>query len=171
MKQPNPRRSHKHGATLVEAVISVGVLAVAVPLVLGTIAEAGKSGLFAQAETRSTWIIPACMEEIRAVRDGDPQYFTPVSVGQPFPPTGEVWALGFAPDGRPVGRIARSQYDRGSTELNGEPVRFIAVLSAANTPQTATGSTPMLQTRITIEYPASAPANRRDTIDFHTRIP
>lgn len=171
MRQSLPRPRRNHGATLVEAVISVGVLAVAVPLVLGAIAEAGKSGSSAQAETRSAWIVPACMEEIRAVRDGKPKYFTRVPVGQPFPPAGDVWALAFSPDGRPVGRLDRTQYERGTRELDGNPVRFIAVLGAAEKPQARTVGTPMLHARIAIEYPSSAPANRRGTIDFHTRIP
>jgi Tfp pilus assembly protein PilV len=158
------------GATLVESVIAVGVLAVAVPLVFGSLAEAGKNGASAQAETRSAWIVPACMAEIQASRDGRPQFFTSTAIGQPFPAAGDVWALAFSADGRPLGRVGRSLYENGLKELAGEPVRFIAVLSAVAEPP-ASGATPMLSACISIEYPSSAPAARRGKIDFNTRIP
>jgi hypothetical protein len=170
MKHPPSAKRFSSGATLVEAIIAVGVLAVAVPLVFGALAEAGKSGMASEAETRSTWMIPACMEEIRASREGRPQYFTPTITGQSFPPAGEVWALAFSPDGKPVGRIAKSAYDKGTKKLDGKPVRFIASLSAATQPPVA-NTTPMLKTRVSIEYPASAPAAKRAKLDFHTRIP
>lgn len=170
MNSPTPRLRCQKGTTMVEAIIAMGVLAVAVPLTYGALAEAGKAGLSAQAETRSTWIIPACIEEIQNSRAGSPQYFTATKIGQPFPPAGDVWALAFAPDGRPVGKMPKSFYDRGTKELDGKPVRFIAVLSATSQ-SAATGTTPMLNARITIEYPASVPAKSRGKIDFHTRIP
>lgn len=169
----NPAPHHAvfaRGVTLVEAVIAMGMLAVAVPLVFGALAEAGKSGLASRAENRSTWMVPVCIEEIQASRDGRPQYFSATTAGQPFPPAGDVWALAFSPDGKPVGRLAKALYDQGTKELNGRPVRYIAVMSA-NTPSTAPGGLPMLRARVSIEYPASAPLERRGKIDFHTRIP
>jgi Tfp pilus assembly protein PilV len=166
---PRPSR-FPAGATLVEAIIAVGVLAVAVPLVFGTMAEAGKSGSSSQAETRSTWMIQSCIEEIQASRDGRPQYFTATTTGQAVPPTGDVWALAFSPDGKPLGKLSKTLHAKGTKELDGKPVRFIAVLSA--TPETpVANTTPMLKTRISIEYPASAPATKRNKLDFHTRIP
>ena len=158
------------GATLVEAVIAVGVLAVAVPLVFGAIAEAGKGGQSAEAETRAPWIVRTCMEEIQASRDGRPQYFATTTTGQPFPPAGDVWVLAFSADGKPVGKLSKSLYDKGSKQLDGKAVRYIAVLSASTQPPVA-NTTPMLKSRVTIEYPASAPAKKRSKLDFHTRIP
>ncbi len=96
---------------MVEAVIAVGVLAVAIPLVFGTIAESGKSGVSAQAETRSTWMIPVCMQEIQDSRDGKPRYFTATTIGQAFPPAGQVWALAFNQEGRPVGKISSADIE------------------------------------------------------------
>ena len=170
MRAAVSNRTYPRGATLVEAVIAMGVLAVAVPLVFGTLAEAGKDGSSAQAETRGSWIVRACMEEIQASREGRPQYFASTTTGQTFPPAGDVWAIAFAPDGNPVGKITKSQYDRGLRELDGKSVRFIATIAAA-TETTTSNTTPMLATRITIEYPSSAAARRRDKLDFHTRIP
>jgi hypothetical protein len=170
MKSFPLHRKFARGVTLVEAVIAVGVLAVAVPLVFGALAEAGKSGFSSQAETRSTWMVPACMDEIQASRDGRPQYFTATITGQAFPPAGDVWALGFSAEGKPVGKLSKALHDKGTKELDGKPILYIAVMSAGNATLTSGGQT-MLRARISIEYPAAAPVAKRSKLDFHTRIP
>ena len=169
----NPRvnqTSQKRGSSLIETVIAMGILAVAIPLVFGALAESGRGGLSSEAETRSTWIVPACMEEILASREGRPQFFTPTVIGQAFPPAGEVWALAFSPEGRPLGKLSKSLYDKGTKELNGQTIRYIATISSATT-TTPSGQTPLLRTRISIEYPATAPVAKRQKLDFFTRIP
>jgi len=160
----------RRGATLVEAVIAVGVLAVAIPLVFASLAESGNSGLSSEAETRSTWIVPVCMDEVRASREGRSLYFPATTVGEAFPPAGEVWALGFSPEGSPVGKLSQALYQKGAKEVDGGSIRYIALMSAI-TSAAGPGSTSMKQLRITIEYPASAPLEKRKKIDFHTRIP
>ena len=170
IRHPGSNTLCLRGASLIEAVISIGVLAVAIPLVFGALAEAGKSAIAAQAETRSTWVIPACMEEIRASRDGRPRYFTPTTTGQTFPPTGEIWALAFSPDGQPIGRLSQALYQKGTRELNGKPVRYIASLGSS-IPPGKPGTIPMLRVDISLEYPAAAPPAKRRKLDFHTRIP
>lgn len=170
MSHVAPKPSRNRGSSLIEAVIAVGVLSVAIPLVFGALAESGKSNLSSEAETRSTWIVPSCMEEILASRDGKPQFFTATTVNQTFPPTGEIWALAFSPEGKPIGKITKAAYDKGTKELNGQTVRYIATLSAAQT-TTSTGATPMLRTLISLEYPSNAPVKKRQKLDFYTRIP
>ena len=168
-----PARSNKRcrrGSTLIEAVLATVVLAVAIPLVCGVLAEAGKSGLASQADTRSTWIIPACIGEIRASRDGCPRYFTPTAVGQAFPPTGEVWALAFSPDGKPLGKISSALYTRGTREIDGITARYIASMSSSPAPAEMAGA-PLLPVHISLEFPASVPADQRRKLAFHTLMP
>jgi hypothetical protein len=168
--KPAPSATHLRGSTLVEAVLAVGVLAVAIPMVFAALAESGKSGLASQAETRCAWMISACMEEIRASRDGRPRFFSATAAGQEFPPAGEVWALAFAADGTLLGKLANYPYQSGTRELNGRNVRYIASLRAFRDPS-ATPDAPMLRVDISIEHPAIHHAGRRERIDFHTRMP
>lgn len=170
MKITPVKTLRNRGASLIETVIAMGVLAVAIPLVFGALAESGKSGMSSEAETRSTWMVPACMEEIQASRAGKPRFFTPTNAGQTFPPAGDVWALAFSPEGKPIGKLSKAVYDKGTKEVDNQPVRYIASISSATTP-TPTGATPMLRVRISLEYPATSPAAKRQKLEFYTRIP
>jgi type II secretory pathway pseudopilin PulG len=169
MKTGNSEISRNRGTSLLETVIAMGVLAVAIPLVFGAIAESGQSSMSAEAETRSTWVIPACMDEIQASREGKPIYFTATTSGQAFPASGSIWALGFSSDGKPVGKIEKAVYDKGAKEISGKPIRYIATLSAV--PQVPAATPPMMRVLITLEYPSTAPAAKRQKLDFYTRIP
>lgn len=160
------------GSSLIEVVIAVGVMAVAVPLVFGALAESGKSNFSSEAETRSTWIVPACMEEIRASREGRPQFFTTTAIGQSFPPASDVWALAFSPEGKPIGKVSKSQFEKGLKELNGQRILYLATLKATpQVPAKAVGNPKMLEVQVTLEYPSGTPVARRQKLDFFTRIP
>lgn len=169
-----PSPPQHRGVTLIETVIAIGVLAVALPLVFGALASSGDSVASARAETRAAWVLPICMEEIRASRSGTPRYFAATTTGQEFPPSGNVWAIAFAEDGTPIDDIPKNSYDRGIAKLGSTPVRYIATISAKTTPPAA-GQTqpanPLLTATITFEYPASAPAKERTVLTSYTRIP
>jgi Tfp pilus assembly protein PilV len=167
---PHPPKPSPRGASLVEAIVAVGVMALAVPLVLATLVQSGETGLSSQAETRCSWIIPACMDELQATRDGNAQFLDPTQPGQAFPPSGDVWVLAFSNDGRTLGKISKAEYDKGIKTLTNQPVRYLATLKG--TPATPKpGVTPMLRVAITLEFPAAAPAAKRQKIEFHTRMP
>ena len=158
------------GTTLIESVIAIGVLAVAIPMVFGTLAESGKSALFAQTESRSTWMVPVCMDEIQASRDGRSRFFPTTEVGEAFPPEGDVWALGFSQDGKLIGKIPKTLYQNGTREIAGTPVRFIATI-ASTKPPAQDGGPPLLRVAISLESPAASPVEKRRKLDFHTCIP
>ncbi len=163
-------KPEKSGSSLIEVVIAVGVMAVAVPLVFGALAESGKTGMSAEAETRSAWMVPICMDEIKASREARSKYFTATTTGQVFPPASEVWALAFSPEGKPLGKVSKAEYDKGVKLVGGARVQYLATLSST-LPKTQTGPTPMLSARITLEYPSGTPASKRQKLDFYTRIP
>lgn len=159
----------RRGVTLVEAVTSVLVLALAVPLVFGTMGEAAKSGMASAAETRAAWIVAACLREIEASREGRSAVLPASSAGGEFPPAGDLWVLGFSRDGRMVGRVPKSGYEAGLREMDGMKVRYLARVSAV-AEAAGDGRMPMLRLKIGMEYPASAPAGKRAQLGFYSRI-
>ena len=170
MNPTGDKPCRQRGASLLEAVIAIGVLALAVPLVFGALTEAGKCMLAARAETCSGWMVGACLEEIRASRDGCPRWLPASPRGQVFPPTGEVWALAFSREGRPIAAMPRDRYEQGTREVAGQAVRYIAVLDSSMVPVKA-GMPPLLRVRLSIQYPAPSPRTRRATIDYYTHLP
>lgn len=155
---------------MIEVVIAVGVMAVAIPLVFGALAESGKSGMAAEAETRSAWMVPQGLDEICASRDGCSQYFPATSIGEAFPSIGEVWGLAFSSKGSVVGKITKADYEQGIKNLNGTKISYLLTMGAT-LPLTQTGPVPILNVKMTVEYPSNAPANRRQKINFYTHTP
>ena len=167
MKNSSVKTSNRSGSTLVESSIAIGILAVAVPLVFGSMAEAGKSGASAEAETCSTWIIPACLQEIENSRASKSQYFTATETGQTFPPENEIWALAFCDEGMLVDKITIAQYEDGIKKLNNKSISHLARIDATKSLE----NDGMIELLITLEYPAIAPAGQRRKLDFRSLIP
>lgn len=166
-----------HGSSLIETVIAMAVLAVAIPLVFGALAQSGKSTLSSEAETHGTWIIPACMEEVQASRRGCSQFFPATEVNEQFPPKGEVWALGFSREGQAVATLPKSMYERGTKEVAGKSILYIATLNtekaspSATEIETSPHTTPLLRVEISLEFPATSPATKRQKLKFFTCMP
>ena len=158
------------GSSLIEVLLAMGVLAVALPLVFAVLARSGQSAASAQAETRCVWIIPTCLDEIAAARDGTARFLPKLARGEPFPAAGEVLALAFAADGRPLGCVARDAYLSGLSRLADDPIRYLVSMRAE--PAVAQPkSQAMLGLHLTLEFPAAAPLKQRHLLKFHTRIP
>lgn len=161
------------GSSLVEATIAMGVLAIAIPLVFGALAESSKTTLSSEAESHSTWIIPTCVQEIQATRTGSSQFFPSTKTHETFPPQGEIWALAFSKQGESIGRITQADYTNGARQIDGKTIRYIAKLSAVNrsptevTPHSVTS----LRVKITLEFPAISPVTKRQKLQFYTQIP
>jgi len=168
--QAHSKTTHTQGSSLMEVVIAVGVLAIAVPLIFGSIVESGNAGQYSSAETRAPWMVRACMEEIKASRSGKARFFTNTNIDQAFPPAGEIWALAFSETGSLVGSLSREQYDGGLRKLENSDIRYIATIQSSSPPPDDPDGM-ALPVRITIEFPAAVPAAKRRTIDFHTRVP
>ena len=150
----------------------MGVLAVAFPLVFAVFAKSGDSAAAAKAETRCNWLIPTCMDEIEAARDGKSRFIPKREPGVPFPAGGEILAIAFTDDGRPVGKLPARSYQTGAKSLAGENIRYLVTIRAeAATAKTQPESPPMLNLRLTLEYPATSPVHKRRTLDFYSRIP
>lgn len=158
-----------------ETVISVGVLAVAVPLTLAAIGESGKSGQASAAETRAPWIAAATFGELRAASEGRSPWFTAGADGRVTPPADAIWALGFSRSGAVLEMLSEENYTSGILKSGDDEVRFIARVhpaeaSAATNTNTTSVTTAIPAMRVTVEYPSAAPANRRKSVDFHAHL-
>lgn len=171
MRTPTHVTSGKKGASLVEAIIAVGVLAVAVPLVFATMAESGESGLAAQAETRSSWMVPACVEELQLAMKGRSAYLPEMMPSTDFPSAGGLVALAFSTEGAIAGKVSQGAYGSGLRDIEGKPAKYIVSMTGALPERKSDDMPQCLEVVITIEYPAAAPAARREKLEFHTRLP
>ncbi|MEI6676666.1 MAG: hypothetical protein WCO57_15965 [Verrucomicrobiota bacterium] len=168
MNTPGTPPTSARGASLIEALLALGVLAVALPLVAAVMAHSAQSMAAAQAESRCTSIIPACIQEIDAAHEGKAQFLPRLTRGQPFPASGETLALAFSDDGRALGSVTPEAYLTGTRALADEAVRYLASIRCE---AAAPGTRAMRSLCLTLEYPSAAPATRRKKLDFHTRIP
>jgi Tfp pilus assembly protein PilV len=164
-RKPNPG-----GFSLIEAVVSVGVLAVAAPLVMAAMMRASESSALARAESRSPSMVSECLEEIGEAREGDSRLLDPIPPSGAFPVSGSLAAIAFTAEGRVVGRIEKEDYEKGVGELDSEAVRYIVRIDG-EPEQVRDDGRPMRSVRMAIEYPAKSPAKNRRSLDFYSRIP
>lgn len=152
------------GVSLLEAVIAVGVMAVAVPLALSAIGSAGIVGVSARAETRAPGIADWCRIELEAARRGESLVLPPITAQQAFPGGDEVLALAFDREGALLGSVESDDFEAGIDRLGSEQVFFLAALSGRPDDSGVVVT-------VNIEYPAARPAERRDAVAFHTILP
>jgi hypothetical protein len=157
------------GSTMVEAVMAIGVLAVALPMMLSVLISSGDSAHATAAEICSLWIVPACMQEVRSSRDGGGEYIQATQRGSVFPPNGQPVMFGFADDGTLIGELDAAAYDAGVHELNGVNVRYVARLTGEVIDR-AVDEQLLVNIDIQCEYPAIQPAKYRRKIPFHACI-
>lgn len=169
MTEPQ-RNQAKRGFSLIEAIVSVGILALAIPLVLGALVESGNSGTAAAAETRSGWIVPACLDELKAASEGKSSLIPSTPLGTAFPAAGQVYGIAFDASGESLGAVDKAGYESGVKRVANEDVRYIAIMEGEVLTAKA-GSAPMRSIRVSIEYPAAAPAAKRAKLDFFTKTP
>ncbi len=156
----------KRGATLIEAVISLAALAIVVPLTFVALAASGKVAQSSDVETQSPWIVSFCADEITASRAARSSFFPATTPGEAFPKDGDVWALAFSPEGKAIARIGRQEYEQGISNISNQPARSIVALS---TRESSTAS-PVFQLKISLEYPAGFPRERRQKHIFYSQV-
>jgi hypothetical protein len=164
MKQGIQQSIGNRGSTLIEAVIAIGVFAAALPLVVSAMDESGNSRCDSGAETRCAWVIPACVDEVLASRSGRSRYLPHTIEGVSFPPDEDVWALAFSGEGELIGRLSGAHYRTGVRKLDDREIRYIATVRASRVDAA-------FRLRISVEYPAAAPAGKRGKLDSYTMIP
>lgn len=158
------------GFSLIEAVVSVGVLAVAAPLVMAAMMRASESSALARTESRSPAMVSVCLEEIEEAQEGRSKLLDPIPVSGVFPAGDGLAVIGFTAEGRVVGRVEQGDYDKGVRKLNGEAVRYLVRIDG-EPEQVRSDGQPMRSVRMVIEYPAATPVKKRRRLEFFSRIP
>ena len=157
------------GISLVETVVSVGVLAVVIPLGLAAMVKASNSGVSARGETRAPTIADYCMLEVRAARKGESGFFDRIEKGADFGNDDDFLALAFGRDGAVIGEIGEVEFAEGVTKIGDDGVFFLARVSGEL--DTETREVDLVTVTVDVEYPASQPAGKRSQASFHTKLP
>jgi hypothetical protein len=169
MKSASFQPGLQRGVSLVEAMVSIGVLAVAAPLALAALLRAGEGTGASRAETRAPLMVESCMSELAMARKGTAEHLPPLLPGEEFGKT-DMLCLAFGPNGGLLGKIDDGQYDTGAEALGKDDAYYLATLQGV-ADEERTGFPPMLQVKITIEYPSIAPSERRRKMEFFTKLP
>ena len=163
------RKMADDGFSLIETVLALGVLAVSVPLVFLALGEGGKSGMASAKDSRAGRMADACLEEIRASREGRARWFSNSGPSDSIPPDGGFWALAISSEGRVLGRITADQWAVGVARVDGQAVRYLAAVDSV--PYVFDGMPAMRNVCVTVEDPAAAPQGKRGKSEFHTLMP
>jgi prepilin-type N-terminal cleavage/methylation domain-containing protein len=169
MKSTPSKPGLQRGVSLVEVMVSIGVLAVAAPLALAALMRAGEGTGASRAETRAPLIVENCMSELAMARKGSAEHLPAMLPGEEFGRT-DVLCLAFGADGGLLGRIDGGEYDAGAGSVASRDAYYLATLQGA-ADEERTGFPPMLQVKVTIEYPSIAPSERRRKMEFFTKLP
>lgn len=169
MKTAPPIRGFRRGVSLVEAMVSIGVLAVVAPLALAALLRAGEGGNLARAETRAPLIVDTCMEELEVARKGLSAHLPDMRQGEEFG-TSDIICLAFGSDGTLLGSVEGGSYDGGAAKVSGKDAAYLAKLSGY-LDESRIGFPTMLNVQVAVETPAVAPANKRRSMSFHTKLP
>jgi type II secretory pathway pseudopilin PulG len=166
-----PGRSRRRpGFTLVEVIISIGVLAVMIPAVVAAMVAASRDAARARAENRAAGIVEVCLQEVEAARSGQGAWLDPIPPDGAFPAADQPAVIAFSEEGQALGRVKADTYSKGLTRLDGKTVRYLARIEGK--PETVRKDAGTLRAlKITVEYPSGAPAKRRRHLEFVSRIP
>jgi hypothetical protein len=142
--------------------VSLGVLAVAVPLVMATVAGAAGSDADARADSVAGTVAALCLQELRAAKRGEGRWLTSTDGG--LPPAGETRAIGFSMAGEPIGEVVEESYRAGCRDA--EMVYLAGLTCEPPTPGAGAAGV-----RITFEFPAAARMEKRQRLEFVTSLP
>lgn len=164
-------RLRHRGLTLMEAVVALGVIAVAVPLVLSATAVSTRTRIHAETDTRSAWLARTVQRELTdAWRTLPSVMFTPAPSFPNFASATEPEVLLFDAEGRFLVRGTSNDYLNGSR--NASAVYMVSVHSQRQSPANITTTENLLaRVQITVAHNAKAPLPKRMPCSYTVLIP
>lgn len=154
-----------------EVVISVGLVAIALPLLLAAFATSSTTNRDAREDTLAAFAARGIFSEIAASRSGGSELLGNDALKFPYPSAGGRVVVIISKDGTLLRRGSEGDYTGGLA--NDLAAGFIATVQGVAQPNeggadaaAAEQSTIGLMT-VSIEAPAAAPATRRRAYSFH----
>ena len=157
--------------TLMEAVIALGIIAFAVPLVLSATAVSTRTRINAETDTRSAWLARTVQRELTDSWRALPSaMFTPAPAFPTFASATAPEVLLFDAEGRFLTRGNSNDYTNGSR--NGNAVYLVSVHSQRHSPANITTTENLLaRVQITVAHNAKAPLAKRVPCSYTVLIP
>lgn len=131
-----------------ESVLSMGLIAIALPAVMLAVSGSHDGVMECDMAGHARRVVPAYASSIRR---GELEV------------DGQAIAWAHAADGSSLGRLKESEYQSGLSRLEGCEVRYVVVVSPLGD-----GSHEVGKVQLALEHPAAAPASRRKRIEFQT---
>ena len=162
----NQKKSLRRGLTLMEAVIALGVIAFAVPLIVAATSQSSKTRISAEADTRSAWLAQDVQRQL--IDSWNDRVTKPM-----FPDFGTATSpivLLYDNDGAFVQTGTPQEYTNGST--NQRASYLVSVYGIGTTPNNLTTTERNLsRVIISVENSAKAMATKRNRNVFTLLIP
>lgn len=149
------------GFSLLEVTVSLGVLAVAIPLSVAGIAGSTHSDGASRMDSMAASMVTACLGEWNAARSGKGEF-----AGESVSLAGgeEMWVIGFASTGESLGKVEAEDYRKGCRTGG---MTYLARLDSEPVEEGSSAR----KVRVSVEFPAVAPAEKRQRLEFFTRLP
>jgi Tfp pilus assembly protein PilV len=148
------------GFSLLEVTISLGVLAVAIPLSLAGIASSTNSDMASRVDSMAASMVATGLNEWGATKDSGEEIG-----GEAKPPgDGEVWSMGFAAKGESCGRVEGEDYRNGCR--NAGMAYLVRVEEMLEDDASSARAI-----RVSVEFPAMAAEAKRQRLEFFTLLP
>ena len=154
MNQCNSSRSGRCGTTLLESVFAIALLAAVLPLLMMGMGASLRDERQSRAEQQATWLLPV----------GFPHRENFIENGGL---RAGCWA--HADDGSRLAAVGREAGRRGVKAVRGERVACLVFVECQG-PADTVHAGPMERWRIRVEYPASLPRERRQTLEWLTHV-
>jgi type II secretory pathway pseudopilin PulG len=167
----NQKKSLRRGLTLMEAVIALGVIAFAVPLIVAATSQSSKTRISAEADTRSAWLAQDVQRQlIDSWNDRVTITFPTKPMFPDFGTASSPIVLLYDNDSAFVQTGTPQEYTNGST--NQRASYLVSVYGIGTTPHNLTTTERNLsRVIISVENSAKAMATKRNRNVFTLLIP
>lgn len=171
VRSPHRPTSQARGFTLLEACVTLGVIALTVPLILAATSLSARTRMNAEADTRSAWLARTVQEELTDAWRNQPTTLFPSKPAFPnFASAAEPELLLFDQDGNFLTRGSVNDHANGSS--HNKAVYLLSLHTTEHKPANIlSNQNDLTRVEITVTHPARAPLAKRTTFSYIVLIP